>query len=62
MTFRSLPRPSSAISALAFTLCSYMLDLLRTLSPSLPLPVPLASPFPLQLKLRAAPITKRLRL
>ena len=30
MTFRSLPRPSSAISALAFTLCSYMLDLLRT--------------------------------
>ena len=28
MTFRSLPRPSSAISALAFTLCSYMLDLL----------------------------------
>ena len=34
MTFRSLPRPSSAISALAFTLCPYMLDLLRT--PSLP--------------------------
>ena len=28
MTFRSLPRPSSAISALAFTLCPYMLDLL----------------------------------
>ena len=34
MTFRSLPRPSSAISALAFTLCSYMLDLLRTRCPS----------------------------